>query len=165
MEISLIVALANNYCIGNNNQLPWRQSADLQHFKKLTNGKPIIMGRKTFESIGRPLPNRPNIIITRDKNYIAPGCEIYHSLDEALAAYKDSAEIMIIGGAQIFEQALPLATRMYLTWIDTTVEGDAFFPEFDKIEWQEVSHEKHFADEKNQFDYTFIIMEKHDKVF
>lgn len=160
MEISLIVALANNYCIGNNNQLPWRQSADLQHFKKLTLGKPVIMGRKTFESIGRPLPNRPNSIITRDKNYSAPGCEIYHSLEAALTAYKNSPEVMIIGGAQIFEQALPLATRMYLTWIDTTIDGDAFFPQFNKNAWQEVSREFHSADNKNEFDYIFTKFER-----
>ena len=160
MSVSLIVALAENHCIGINNQLPWRQSNDLQHFKKITLGKPVIMGRKTYESIGKPLPNRPNIIISRDKSYNVDSCEVYHSLLDALKAYSKEPEVMIIGGAQIFLEALPLVNNIYLTWIHAHIDGDAFFPYLNQEEWEEVSREFHSADEKNQFDYSFVVIER-----
>ncbi len=160
MKISLIVALATNHCIGLNNQLPWRQSADLQHFKTTTMGKPILMGRKTYESIGRPLPGRHNIIITRNTHYHVEGCDIQHSLEAAIAACQDQDEIMITGGGQLFEQAMPLVERMYLTWIHTNIDGDAFFPSWQAEQWQEVSRQSYNADEKNQFDYSFVVLER-----
>jgi dihydrofolate reductase len=163
MSVSLIVALAENHCIGINNQLPWQQSNDLQHFKKLTLSKPVIMGRKTYESIGKPLPNRPNIIISRDKNYQAAGCEVYHSLPDALKAYATEPEVMIIGGAQIFFEALPLVDKIYLTWIHTHIDGDAFFPYLNQEEWIETNREFHNADAKNQFDYSFVMLEREDR--
>lgn len=160
MAISLIVALADNYCIGNNNQLPWRQSADLQHFKYTTMAKPIIMGRKTYESIGKPLPGRTNVIITRNADFLASGCVIKHSLQQAITAFSDQSEIMITGGSQIFVEALPLVDRMYLTWIHTTIDGDAFFPTWDASQWREIGREAHQADEKNQYDYTYVTLER-----
>ena len=159
MQISLIVALSENRCIGIENRLPWKQSADLQHFKKLTLGKPVVMGRKTFESIGRPLPDRQNIILSRDPNYRVPDCIVTSSFDAAIKDCVDSSEVMIIGGGELFKQTLPLAQRLYLTWIHATVEGDAFFPELDST-WQEQSREDHQADERNQFAYSFVVLER-----
>lgn len=160
MAIALIVGLSENYCIGNHNQLPWRQSADLQRFKRLTMGKPVIMGRKTYESIGKPLPGRANIIVTRDKNYQAEGCIIEHSLEQAVENHLHLPEFFIIGGEQIFKEALPLADRMYLTWIHAQIEGDAFFPKWATREWREVEREDHTADEKNEYDYSFVKLER-----
>ena len=153
MIISLIAALGKNRVIGSDNSIPWKLPADMKRFRELTTGKPVIMGRKTFESIGRPLPNRTNIIITTDKNYKADGCIVVHSVDEALKSAKGS-EIMVIGGAQIYKLFLPKANRMYLTFIDKEFEGDAYFPEYDKNEWKEVSREEH-ADE-NGLKYSFV---------
>lgn len=129
--ISLIVAHDKNHVIGYENDMPWHLPGDLQYFKEMTMGKPIIMGRKTFESIGRPLPGRRNIVITRNESYAAQGIETVPSLDAALALVKDVPEIMIIGGAQIFEQSLPLADKLYITLIDHEFKGDTFFPKYD----------------------------------
>ena len=128
--ISLIVAHDEQYVIGKDNAMPWHLPGDLQYFKEQTMGKPVIMGRKTFESIGRPLPGRRNIIITRNCDYAADGIETVGSLEEALALTADASEQMVIGGQQIFTEALPLADRLYITHIDTTFEGDTFFPRY-----------------------------------
>lgn len=159
--ISLIAAMDKNRVIGTDGgKLPWHLPADLKQFKSLTLGKPVIMGRKTFESIGHPLPERKNIIITRNKNYKAPGCVIVHSSDEALAQTEDASEVMIIGGAEIFAEFLPLANRMYLTLIDGEFSGTVYFPQWDSEEWREVSREAHEPDEKNVYGYTFLVLER-----
>jgi dihydrofolate reductase len=160
MALALIVALAENYCIGVNNQLPWRQSADLKHFKTITNNHAIIMGRNTFESIGKALPNRRNIVITHNNEYQALGCDVVHSLEQALALVINEYEVFIIGGAQIFEQALPLVNRMYLTWIHANIKGDCFFPNWQAADWHEITRQKHAKDEKNQYDYSFVTLER-----
>ena len=153
MIISLIAAVGKNNVIGADNKLPWKLSADLKRFRQITSGKPVIMGRKTFESIGRPLPNRINIIITRDKYYKADSCIVVHSAEEALNAAKENEEIMVIGGEQIFKEFLPKAGRMYLTIIDKKFEGDAYFPEYDGKEWKEFLREEH---EEGGIKYAFV---------
>ena len=158
MRISLIVALARNRVIGRDNQLPWRLSADLQHFKRLTMGKPIVMGRKTCESIGKPLPGRTNIVVTRDSSFSAGGCCVVHSIDEALVAAGDVDEVMIMGGENLYSQLLPRADRLYLTEVQAEVSGDAWFPELDQTQWQELERESHRADENNEFDYDFVVL-------
>ena len=155
MKISLIAALAENNVIGANNQLLWQMPADLLHFKQLTMGKSIIMGRKTFESIGRALPGRKNIIITRNVDYVHPGVTCVASLEQALEQV-ESDEAMIIGGEMIYRLSLPIANCMYLTKVACQCDGDAFFPEWDPNKWQVVSTEKHTADENNPFDYEFM---------
>lgn len=158
--ISIIVAMADNRVIGKDNAMPWHLPADLKHFKKITTGKPIIMGRKTFESIGQALPNRRNIVITRNSDYIAQGCDVVSSLEAALQLVSDQPEICIIGGAQIFQEALPLAQRLYLTFIDLNVEGDTFFPDWQPAQWDEISREVFPADALNAHGLTFITLER-----
>lgn len=159
--ISLIAALDKNRVIGNrDNKLPWYLPADLKRFKSITLGKPIIMGRKTRESIGRPLPERTNIVITRKENYDAPGCVVVHSPEEAIKAAGDAPEVMVIGGAEIFAQFMPLASRMYFTLIDGEFDGNVYFPEWNPKEWRETFRETHDADEKNPHAYTFVVMER-----
>ena len=158
MIISLIAAMGKNRVIGADNSIPWKLPQDMKRFKELTTGKPVVMGRKTFEAIGRMLPNRTNIIITRDRNYKAEGCVVVHSTEEALKAANKNQEFMIIGGAEIYKQFLPIANKMYLTFIDKNFEGDAYFPEYDKNEWKEVSREEH-ADE-NGLKYAFVNLER-----
>lgn len=160
MIISFVVAMGKNRVIGKDNSLPWEMPADMKRFKELTTEKPIIMGRKTFESIGRPLPNRTNIIITRDENYKAEGCIVVHSIDEALKAAEGNEEVMVIGGAQIYKEFLPTANKIYLTIIDNDFEGDAYFPEYNEDEWKEVKREKHEADKENKYSYTFIDLQR-----
>jgi len=160
MIISIVVAMDRNRTIGVHNRLPWHLPADLKHFKAVTMGKPIIMGRRTFESIGKPLPGRKNIVITRDRTYSTEGVEICYSLQEALAATGKVEEIMIIGGASIFGEALPLASRLYLTTIEDQFSGDTFFPEIDEAQWLEVSRENHQPDDKNSYGYSFITLER-----
>ncbi|MCX7125692.1 MAG: type 3 dihydrofolate reductase [Gammaproteobacteria bacterium] len=160
MKISLIVAKSRNNVIGNNNQLPWHLPADLKHFKTITMGKPIIMGRKTFDSIGKPLPGRRNIIISRQQNFYIDGCEIFHSINDALSAVKTEKEVMIIGGTNLFLQVLPIAERIYLTVIDADFEGDAFFPQLDYAQWLLISEEKWLSDEKNKYPYCFQTLDK-----
>lgn len=157
MIISLIAAMSRNRVIGKDNRLPWKLSADFKRFKELTSGKPIIMGRKTFESIGRPLPNRTNIIITRDINYKADGCIVVDSAEDALKAASNAAEVMIIGGEQIFRMFLPKADKMYLTFIDEEFEGDAYFPEYDENGWKEVRRKDH---NDNSLKYAFVDLER-----
>jgi len=160
MKLSIIAAMDRNRLIGNNNQLPWHLPADLQFFKRTTLGKPILMGRKTFESIGRPLPGRRNIIISRNPAYQAEGCETALSVQEALELVKDSEEIMLIGGASLYEQALPLAKRLYLTLIEAEFVGDSWFPNYlQQRKWQELSREEHPADDNNRLTYAFVTLE------
>lgn len=157
--ISFVVAMARNGVIGKDNQLPWRLPADLRHFKTVTMGKPIIMGRKTFDSIGRPLPGRTNIVVTRDPAYRAEGCVVAHSIEAGLAAAGDAEEVMVIGGADFYRQLLPRTDRIYLTLIDAEVEGDTWFPELDPARWHERSREDHVADADNPYPYSFIVLE------
>lgn len=160
MQLALIVAMSRNFVIGNHNQLPWHMPADLQHFKKNTLGKPIIMGRKTYESIGKPLLGRDNIIITRQIALQAPGCQIVHSLEQALVLTQAANEVMVIGGAELFKLALPSASILYLTLIHHEFTGDILFPDWQKEEWQETAHEDHAADEKNPYPYSFLTLER-----
>lgn len=157
MKICAIVAIAANGGIGKNNQLLWHQPADLKFFKQTTSGFPIIMGRKTYESIGRPLPGRKNIVITRQQDWQVAGVFVVHSLQEALKlAHDDNPEkVFITGGAEIYQQALPQTQELYITVVDTSVEADTFFPEWNKNDWQQVWEEKHAADEKNPLPMTF----------
>jgi len=156
MKISLIVAVNRNGVIGKDGKMPWHLPADLKYFKSVTMGKPIVMGRKTFESLGRPLPGRENIVLTRDKNFTAEGCTIIHSLEEMRQHTADVDEVMIIGGAQLYEQMLPHADHIYMTRVDCLDEGDTWFPAFNPAEWETGFIEAHEADEKNPCAYTFI---------
>lgn len=159
MKISLVVAKSKNNVIGKNNQLPWYLPADLKHFKNVTMGKPIIMGRKTFDSIGKPLPGRRNIIISHQQNLFIDGCDVFHSIDDAFNAVKTEKEVMIIGGANLYAQILDRAHCIYLTIIDAEFDGDAFFPELNQ-EWKLISDEKFSHDEKNKYDYRFEVWSK-----
>ena len=160
-KIALIAAMTDDRVIGIDNRLPWKLPADMKWFRRHTLGKPIVMGRKTFESFGgKPLPERLNIVITRDRDYRAEGAVVVHDIDEALAAAGDAEEVMIIGGASFYEQMLPRADRLYLTFVHADVEGDAWFPEFDRSQWREVYREDHEADEKNPYAYSFVILER-----
>ncbi|MGB5260434.1 MAG: type 3 dihydrofolate reductase [Gammaproteobacteria bacterium] len=160
MKISIIVAMADNRVIGNDNRLPWHLPADLKHFKATTLGKPIIMGRKTWESIGRPLPGRTNIVVTRDIHYPADGCVVVHSLDAALAAAAGHDEVMVIGGAEFYRQVLPQASTLYLTLVHDEFEGDVFFPALEGGEWCEVEREDFNADVNNPHAYSFLRLER-----
>jgi dihydrofolate reductase len=160
--ISLIAAIGRNNELGKGNTLLWKLPADMQHFVKITSLHTVIMGRKTFESIGKPLPNRRNIVITRDANYKKEGIEIVHSLSEALDKIGDNnEEIFVIGGAEIYKQTMPIADRLYITHIGAVDNSaDSFFPEIIPVVWNEISHEEHKKDEKNFFNYTFSVYEK-----
>jgi len=158
--ISLIWGQDRNRLIGRNNALPWKLPADMAWFKKSTMGKPILMGRKTYESIGRPLPGRTNLILTRQADLQVEGCTVVHSLDEAKSVVPDADEIMVMGGAEIYALLFDQAGRLYITEIDAEFEGDAWFPEFDRCGWQEVFHESHQPDEKNAYPYAFSILER-----
>lgn len=162
MIISSIVAMNKDRIIGHNNQIPWYLPADLRYFKKITSGHPVIMGRNCFESIGRPLPNRTNIIISRDAFFIASSCIVVRSIPEALAAAHQtgSDEVFIIGGGQIYEQTASLWDKLYLTMVDVNCDGDVFFPEINPAEWKLISEEAHTADDKNAFNHHFLIYEK-----
>jgi dihydrofolate reductase len=160
MRIALIAALDRNGLIGRDNALPWQLPADLQHFKRTTMGKPILMGRKTWESLGRPLPGRHNIVLTRDPAYRAEGATVVDSIDAALAAAGDAEEVMVIGGSAFYRAMLPQATRLYLTRIDAEFEGDAWFPEIDARDWQETARESHAPDERNPHPYAFVTLER-----
>ena len=158
--ISLIVAASTNNVIGAQGDLPWRLSADLKRFKALTMGKPIVMGRKTYESIGRSLPGRQNIVITRQAGFVADGCDVVDSPEAAIDVAGDAEEIMIIGGSHIYESFLPRADRIYLTRVLAEVEGDAFLPELQHDEWRADSTENHAADDKNDYDTEFVVLNR-----
>lgn len=158
MILSSIVAASLNHGIGKDNQLPWHLPADLKFFKTTTMGCPVVMGRKTFQSIGRTLPGRKNVVITRDKTFNANKAfdiELSSSLEEAIHNLKSEKEVFIIGGGEIFKQSMDLLDTIYLTVVNTTIEADVYFPEIDSSKFELVWEEKHLADEKNKFDYTF----------
>jgi len=158
--ISIIVAASANNVIGAQGDLPWRLSDDLKRFKAVTMGKPIVMGRKTWESIGRALPGRRNIVITRQEDFVADGCEVVPSIAAAIEAAGDVDEIMVIGGSQVYELFLPAAERLYLTRVHADVNGDAFLPAIVDREWRLISDEAHSADERNEFDFSFRTYER-----
>jgi dihydrofolate reductase len=154
-SLTLVAALSCNRAIGRNNSLPWRISRDLRRFKALTMGKPVLMGRLTFESIGRALPGRENLVVTRRGGYLASGCRVFHDLAAAIAAAGER-ELMVIGGAEVYRQTLPLARRMHLTHVDAHVDGDAFFPEFEARSWRVERDEAHPATPDQPLGYRFV---------
>lgn len=161
MKISMIAAMTEDRVIGIENTLPWKLPNDMKWFRQNTLGKPIVMGRKTFESFGaKPLPQRTNIIITRDPSYQADDCIVVYSIDEALEAAGDVDEVMIIGGASFYEQMLPKADRLYLTFVEAKLEGDAWFPEFDLNDWNETESIHHDKDEKNAYPHKFVVLDR-----
>ena len=160
MIISIIAGMDENRLIGQGNRLPWRLPADMKHFRRHTVGKPVLMGRKTFESIVKPLPERTNIILTNNRDYRAEGCIITHSIGEALEAASGCEEFMVIGGASIYELFLPRADRLYLTCIHDSFEGDTYFPVFDLAHWQEVKRTDRRPDEKNPHPHSFIFLHR-----
>ncbi len=160
MRLSIIVAMDKNSVIGADGQLPWHLSSDLKNFKRITMGKPIVMGRKTYESIGRPLPGRENIILTRDKTYQQPGCTVLHEVDSLLAYCKDKEEIMITGGSEIYKLLLDKASRIYLTEVEVTVDGDTFFPKYYSDQWRETSRTRHPASAGNDHDFSFVVLDR-----
>lgn len=160
MTISIIAAVAENNVIGKNNKLIWHLPADLKYFKNITLGHSIIMGRKTFESVGKPLPGRKNVIITRQKQYSATDCYVVGSLNEAIELTKSENEVFIVGGAEVYNLSLPFVHKMYLTKIHQKFDGDTFFPEFDTQYWKEISRVDCKADIKNIYDYSFCVYEK-----
>ena len=160
MRLSIVVAMGGNRLIGKDNHLPWHLPADLAFFKKLTTGNTILMGRKTFDSIGRPLPSRRNIIITRNTNIEITGCEVVNSIEEALSLSQGETEVMVIGGAKLYQQILPIADRLYITQVEGEFDGDTYFPHYDENDWLEVSCESHQPDEKNKHAYHFIILKR-----
>jgi len=159
MTKTIVVAIGENNAIGKDNQLLWYLPADLKHFKNITTGHTVIMGRKTFDSVGKPLPNRRNIIITRHVMHIE-GCEVVSSIDAALALCADEEEVFIVGGAEIYKQSIHLTDRIYLTIVHKKFEADSFFPEIDYAEWVEKAREDHQPDEKNNLPYSFITLER-----
>lgn len=162
MNVALIVAVAQNGVIGRDGGLPWRLSSDLRYFKAVTMGKPIIMGRKTYQSIGRPLPGRPNIVVSHNPDFSADGIIVQDSLSSAIdhAEKLPGDEAMIIGGAALYADALVYAARIYLTEVHADVDGDVCFPEFDRADWTEISREKHPAAEKDEFPHSFVVLER-----
>jgi dihydrofolate reductase (trimethoprim resistance protein) len=160
LKISLIAAMDENRVIGKDNDIPWRIPKDWEYVKDVTQGHPIILGRKNLESIGRALPNRRNIILTRDESYTFQGCEIAHSIDEVFELCQHEKEIFIFGGEQIYELFLPYVEKMYITKIHHAFEGDTFFPKIDYSEWNEVSVTKGITDEKNPYVYYFHVYER-----
>ncbi|MGB0360344.1 MAG: dihydrofolate reductase [Endozoicomonas sp.] len=166
MKLALIAAIANNNAIGINNKIPWYLPGDLRYFKAITMGKPIIMGRKTFDSLKKPLPGRVNIIITRDTGWQHDGVKVVHSLDTAISLAEDIAlingneEIMIIGGEQIYRQAMDKADRLYLTRVYQSFDGDAFFPEFEEQQWQEISREDIHSKEEESINYSYLVLDR-----
>ena len=159
-KLSIIVAISENNAIGLNNQLLWHLPADLKHFKELTTGNTIIMGRKTYDSIGKPLPNRRSIVITRSTDLVIEGVEVVNSLAHAIELCKQNEEAFIIGGAEIYEQAMPYATGIHLTKVHQSYEADTFFPKINHAAWREINSSTYPADEKNNVAYTFSSLER-----
>jgi dihydrofolate reductase len=158
--VTLIVAVADSGVIGRDNALPWHLPEDLKRFKRLTMGKPIVMGRKTFESIGKPLPGRHNIVLTRDSGYRREGITVVHDVEAAIRAAGDAPEIMVIGGAELFRVFRGQATRVQLTRVHANVSGDVMWPELDTREWRRLDHEEHPADERHAHAMTFELWER-----
>lgn len=160
MKISLIVAMASNRVIGINGQMPWHLSADLKKFKQITTGHPIVMGRKTYQSMGRPLPGRRNLIISRNTDYQVAGCEVFSDIQAAIASCKESEELFVIGGAAFYEAMLPKANFLYLTQIHTEFAGDTYFPEINAQEWQEIERLDINDDNSVDFSYSFLKLQR-----
>ncbi|MGY3213326.1 dihydrofolate reductase [Mucilaginibacter sp. HD30] len=159
MTISIIVAIAQNHAIGKDNKLLWYLPNDLKHFKTITSGHTVIMGRKTYDSVGKPLPNRRNIVITR-KQIDIPGCEVVNSLEQAIELCKTEHEVFIVGGAEIYRQAMAITNKIYLTIVHQNFEGDTYFPEIEENIWVETAREDYQPDEKNKLAYSFITLEQ-----
>ena len=157
--------MGNDRVIGIDNRLPWRLPADMKHFRALTMGKPVLMGRKTFESIGKPLPGRDNIVVSQDRHYHPEGVCVAHSITEALAIADDAEEVMVIGGASFYAQLMPRAQRLYLTQIHHDFPGDAFFPAWEASEWAEMAREDLQPDERNPYPYSFVSLERRPAIF
>ncbi len=160
MKLSLIAAQSRNRVIGKNNHIPWHLPADLRYFKQITMGKPIVMGRKTFDSIGRALPGRRNIVITRQSSFAAENCEVFHSIDTALHQLQNETEVMMIGGAELYAQCMDRADYIYLTVVEMECDGDAFFPIVNPAQWTLSSEEIFKSDEKNQYGYRFQVWKR-----
>ena len=161
MKISMIAAMAEQRVIGLDNKMPWHLPGDLAFFKRVTLGKPVIMGRKTYQSIGRPLPGRANIVLTRDKDLQIAGVSCVQTVQQAMELVQDAEEVMVIGGAAIYQQFMQQTTRLYLTFIDLKVTGDTRFPDYQAIaDWQEIEREAHLADEKNAYNYQFVTLQR-----
>lgn len=160
MNLTIIAAMSANRVIGRNNDLAWHLPDDLKRFKELTKGHHVIMGRKTYESMGKPLPGRTNILVTNQKDYKAPGCIIVHTLKEAIQKAENDSQPYVIGGGKIYEQALPLSDTLELTLIHADVEGDTYFPEVDTKIWQIVAKESHQADEKHEYAFDFLTYQR-----
>jgi dihydrofolate reductase len=161
MKIAMIAAMAKNRTIGFENDMPWHLPDDLKFFKAMTTGKPVIMGRKTFESIGsKPLPNRPNYVISRQNDYTAPGAAVFPSVEAVLAELTEADEVIIMGGGQLYSQMLPKADKLYLTLIDAEIDGDTFFPDWRKMEWNVLSREHHSKDERHNYAFDFVTLER-----
>lgn len=162
-KISFVVAMDRNRLIGAGDGLPWRLPDEMRRFKEITMGHPVLMGRKTYESIPdkfRPLAGRTNIVLTRQEDYEAPGCVVVHDLDEAISAVDPQEELMVIGGAKVFVDLLPIVDRLYLTEIDGEYSGDVFFPNFDQAEWREVDRQDHEQDERHDSPFTFLVLDR-----
>ena len=159
-RLELVAALARNGVIGRGNALPWHLPGDLQYFKRLTLGQPVLMGRRTWDSIGRPLPGRVNLVLTRATGFAAAGASVVHSLEEALTAAGAVAALRVIGGAELYRLCLPTAQVLYLTEVDASVAGDVYFPPWQREDWHEVARESHPADERHAFGYAFVTLER-----
>jgi dihydrofolate reductase len=160
MKKSLVVAMARNRVIGRDNRLPWRLPADLAYFKRVTMGHPVVMGRRTYESIGKPLPGRLNIVVSRNRGFAAPGCTVVESLQAAYAAAGEAERVSIIGGTSLFEAALPTADCIHLTEVEADVDGDTYFPEFDRGQWSEREIARHPADERHTYPIRILQLER-----
>lgn len=166
MIVSLIAAVAENRVIGRNNELIWRLPNDMRFFKSTTSGHYVVLGRKTFDSFGKPLPNRTHVVITRNETFHYPGVLRASGIDEALEICRNGGEteVFVLGGGEIYQQSMKHADKLYITEVKASFDGDTYFPEFDKSDWREINREPHFKDEKHAYDYSFVIYErtKHD---
>jgi dihydrofolate reductase len=160
MRRTLVVAVARNGVIGRNNHLPWRLPDEIAYFKRVTMGHPVVMGRRTWESIGKPLPGRENIVVTSQRDYRAPGATVVHSLDEAWKAAEGADEVCVIGGNALFAETLPIADRIHYTEVEAEVEGDTYFPPFDRGEWTEREVERHAADARHAYPYRILVLDR-----
>lgn len=160
MILSLVVAVARNGVIGRDNRLPWRLPDDLAYFKQVTMGHPVVMGRRTHESIGKPLPGRKNIVVTSNPRFEAPGCTVVTSLDGAWEAAGNASEVCVIGGTSLFQESLPLADRIHLTEVQAEVEGDTFFPPFERAEWAEREVARHPADARHEYPFRIVVLDR-----
>ena len=160
MRRSLVVAVASNGVIGRDNQLPWKLPDDMSYFKLVTMGHPVVMGRRTYESIGKPLPGRLNIVVTHNRDFQAPGCRVVASLEEAWRAAEGAEEVSVIGGTTLFEETLPVADRIHLTEVQAEVPGDTFFPRFDRSHWRETEIARHPADAKHALPFRIVVLDR-----